>query len=105
MPTAHFVAHEPPQSTSASEPFLTLSLQLAAGAVAVGAGVVPVPVAVGAGAALGAAVSLLHAAIHVGDGACGASPLSDFVRDFPGVFLPALLTAWIAWRARPTVGV
>jgi len=48
-----------------------------------------------------AAFLILHAAIHVGDGACGSSPLSDFVRDFPGVFLPALLTAWIAWRARP----
>ena len=48
-----------------------------------------------------ATFQLLHAAIHVGDGACGSSPLSDFVRDFPGVFLPALLTAWIVWRARP----
>lgn len=48
-----------------------------------------------------AAFQLLHAAIHVGDGACGASPLNDFIRDFPGVFLPALLTAWIAWRSRP----
>lgn len=48
-----------------------------------------------------AVFQLLHAAIHIGDGACGSSPPSDFVRDFPGVFLPALLTAWIAWRARP----
>lgn len=48
-----------------------------------------------------AAFLSLHAAIHVGDGACGASPLGDFIRDFPGVFLPALLTAWIAWRSRP----
>ncbi|MFZ5669326.1 MAG: hypothetical protein ACOY4K_07515 [Pseudomonadota bacterium] len=48
-----------------------------------------------------AVFQLLHAAIHVGDGVCGSSPLSDFIRDFPGVFLPALLTAWIAWRSRP----
>lgn len=48
-----------------------------------------------------AAFLTLHAAIHVGDGACGSSPVRDLVRDFPGVFLPALLTAWIAWRARP----
>lgn len=49
-----------------------------------------------------AAFQLLHAAIHVGDGVCGANPLSDFARDFPGVFLPALLTVWVVWRARPT---
>lgn len=43
----------------------------------------------------------LHAAIHLGDGACGASPLKDFLRDFPGVFLPALLVGAVAWTARP----
>lgn len=48
-----------------------------------------------------AAFLTLHAAIHVGDGVCGSDPLRDFIRDFPGVFLPALLTAWIAWRSRP----
>lgn len=51
-----------------------------------------------------AAFLTLHAAIHIGDGVCGSSPLSDFTRDFPGVFLPALLSSWIAWRARPATG-
>jgi len=30
LPVAHFSEHEPPQSTSVSSPFLTLSLQVAA---------------------------------------------------------------------------
>ncbi len=42
----------------------------------------------------------LHAAIHVGDASCGGDPLRDVVRDFPGVYLPALVTAWIAWASR-----
>lgn len=48
-----------------------------------------------------AAFLILHAAIHVGDGVCGSSPLKDFLRDFPGVFLPALLVGAMAWTARP----
>lgn len=48
-----------------------------------------------------AAFLSLHAAIHVGDASCGGSAWRDLVRDFPGVFLPALITAWIAWAARP----
>jgi hypothetical protein len=51
-----------------------------------------------------AAFLALHAAIHIGDGACGSAPLSDFTRDVPGVFLPALLAGWIVWRSRPTEG-
>lgn len=43
----------------------------------------------------------LHAAIHVGDASCGGSVWRDLARDFPGVFLPALITAWIVWAARP----
>lgn len=48
-----------------------------------------------------AAFLCLHAAIHVGDASCGGSAWRDLVRDFPGVFLPALITAWIVWAARP----
>lgn len=47
-----------------------------------------------------AAFLSLHAAIHVGDAGCGGDPLRDVIRDFPGVHLPALLTAWIAWANR-----
>ena len=43
----------------------------------------------------------LHASIHIGDASCGGSVWRDLVRDFPGVFLPALITAWIAWANRP----
>jgi hypothetical protein len=43
----------------------------------------------------------LHAFIHVFDNACGASPLRDALRDLPGVYLPAVLTAWMALAARP----
>jgi hypothetical protein len=49
------------------------------------------------GAALAAAVFLgLHAGVHVADAAGDPGGLADLVRDFPGVFLPALLAAWIA---------
>lgn len=48
-----------------------------------------------------AAFLILHAAIHLGDGVCGSSPIKDFLRDFPGVFLPALLVGAMAWTARP----
>lgn len=48
-----------------------------------------------------AAFLSLHASIHIGDASCGGSAWRDLVRDFPGVFLPALITAWIAWAARP----
>ena len=43
----------------------------------------------------------LHAAIHVFDNACGSSPLKDLIRDFPGVYLPAILTIWVAVASRP----
>lgn len=43
----------------------------------------------------------LHAAIHIGDASCGGDPVRDLVRDFPGVFLPAILTIWIAVTGRP----
>src|SRR4249919_844725 len=34
----------------------------------------------------------LHAAVHVFDAACGTRPLQDVIRDFGGVYLPALIT-------------
>jgi hypothetical protein len=40
----------------------------------------------------------LHAAIHVFDAACGSHPLSDVARDFAGVYLPAILTLFLALR-------
>lgn len=49
-----------------------------------------------------AAFLSLHAAIHVGDASCGGSVWRDLVRDFPGVFVPALITAWIAFVNRPS---
>jgi len=54
-----------------------------------------------AGAVVAAAVFLgAHGAIHIDDEIVGPGGLADFVRDFPGVFLPALLTAWLAWTSR-----
>ena len=53
-------------------------------------------------ALVGAAAFLtLHACIHVFDASCGGSPLADTIRDLPGVYLPALATAWIAFAKRP----
>lgn len=49
----------------------------------------------------GAAFLVLHATIHIGDASCSGNALSDLIRDFPGVFLPAILTVWIAWTGRP----
>ena len=43
----------------------------------------------------------LHSAIHLFDASCSASPLANLIRDFPGVFLPTLLAAWIALARRP----
>ena len=40
----------------------------------------------------------LHAAIHVFDAACGTRPLQDVIRDFGGVYLPALVTLVFAIR-------
>ncbi len=52
----------------------------------------------GQGALVAAAGFLvLHAVIHVVDELSGPDPLAEFSRDFAGVFLPAILAAWIAW--------
>lgn len=49
----------------------------------------------------GATFLTLHSAVHLFDASCSASPLADLIRDFPGVFLPTLLAAWIAVVRRP----
>lgn len=49
----------------------------------------------------GAAFLVLHAGVHVFDASCSADPLADLVRDFPGVFAPALIAAALAIFARP----
>jgi hypothetical protein len=43
----------------------------------------------------------LHGAIHLFEVATGAQPASHLLEDFPGVYLPALLLGFIAFRARP----
>lgn len=49
----------------------------------------------------GAAFLLLHAFIHLFDASCSADPLANLIRDFPGVFAPALIAAAVAFAARP----
>ena len=49
----------------------------------------------------GAVFLALHSGIHLFDASCSASPLANLIRDFPGVFLPTLLAAWIALARRP----
>jgi hypothetical protein len=51
--------------------------------------------------AAAAAFLTLHGAIHVFDAACGTKPLQDVIRDFGGVYLPALVALGLALR-RPT---
>lgn len=51
--------------------------------------------------AAAAAFLLLHAGIHVFDASCSANPLADVIRDLPGVYLPALLAAWLAVARKP----
>lgn len=57
--------------------------------------------AAGQGALVAAAAFLgLHGLIHVHDAAMGGRAAADLVRDFPGVFVPAIIAAWLAWPAR-----
>ena len=56
-------------------------------------------------AALGAATAAAgfltaHALIHIVDEVSGSNALGEFARDFPGVFLPAIVAVWIALPAR-----
>jgi hypothetical protein len=54
------------------------------------------------GAALAAAAFLVfHSLIHVAEAiGAPASAAADLVRDFPGVYLPALLAAWAVWPSQ-----
>jgi hypothetical protein len=49
----------------------------------------------------GAAFLTVHAAIHVFDAACGTRPLADVMRDFAGVYMPALLALGLVVRSPP----
>ena len=51
----------------------------------------------------GAVFLTLHSAVHMFDAACGAKPLADVLRDFGGVYLPALLALALATR-KPAEG-
>jgi hypothetical protein len=51
--------------------------------------------------AAGAAFLTFHAAIHVYDAACGATPLADVGRDFVGVYLFAVIPLALALLRRP----
>ena len=53
--------------------------------------------------AAAAAFLVLHAAIHVFDASCSSNPISDLIRDLPGVYLPAALAAALAIFRRPGV--
>ncbi|MFI4966863.1 MAG: hypothetical protein ACHP9T_16045 [Caulobacterales bacterium] len=52
----------------------------------------------------GAAFLALHALIHVADAAVNGHPGHDLVRDFAGVFAPALVAVWLLLPARPSPG-
>ncbi len=43
----------------------------------------------------------LHAGVHVFDASCSPDPLRNLVRDFPGVFAPAIAAAVAAVFIRP----
>ena len=53
------------------------------------------PAAAWGAAVASAAFLVLHALIHAA--AMGGHGAADVLRDFPGIFLPALASAWIAW--------
>jgi hypothetical protein len=53
--------------------------------------------------AIAAAWLTLHAAVHVYDATCGASPLADVQRDFVGIYLFAAIPLALALLRRPTL--
>ncbi len=59
----------------------------------------------GQGALVAAAAFLmLHVFVHIADAAVCGDAVAALIRDFPGVFVPALITAWLAMPAkRPSV--
>src|SRR5690242_18735341 len=54
------------------------------------------PVAAWSALVAAAGFLTLHAGIHVFDAVCGTRPLADFMRDFGGVYLPALIAIGLA---------
>jgi hypothetical protein len=48
-----------------------------------------------------AAWLMLHVCVHIFDAACSANPVSDVIRDLPGIYLLALATAGLAYFAKP----
>ena len=51
--------------------------------------------------AVAAAWLTLHAAVHVYDATCGASPLADFQRDFVGIYLLAAIPLALTLFRKP----
>ncbi|HEX7761261.1 MAG TPA: hypothetical protein VF459_17270 [Caulobacteraceae bacterium] len=43
---------------------------------------------------------VLHAGIHVADAAVCGNAVAALIRDLPGIFVPALITAWLALPAK-----
>lgn len=61
----------------------------------------PAPSSPAGGAMIAASAFLvLHAGIHLADAARGGHGARDLTRDLPGVFLPAVIAAWLAWPSR-----
>ena len=60
--------------------------------------------AAGQGAVIAAAAWLiLHALIHLTHATLCGHFAAELVRDLPGVYLPTLITAWVAWPSRPSI--
>ena len=54
------------------------------------------------GAAMAGALFLVqHALIHLAEATTSPMGLAHLVRDFPGVILPAIFAAWVAWPRQP----
>ncbi len=53
--------------------------------------------------AMAAAWLTLHAAVHVYDATCGASPLADLQRDFVGVYLFAAIPLALTLLRKPPI--
>ena len=53
--------------------------------------------------AAAAAFMVLHAGIHVADAAVCGNAAGALIRDLPGIFIPALLVAWLALPQRPSI--
>jgi hypothetical protein len=60
-------------------------------------GLRPLEAAARGAAMAGALFLVLHAGIHLVEAIGNPAGLADLARDFPGVILPAILAAWVAW--------